>query len=162
MDDHASKEETEMRKHCKRKRRPAARLKMSSQPWKVEMVFGPIERILHRMQADGTIDCAQGRPVFREEGRGGWYDLVAALRGVIEFHEIVESRHGIAADTDGMIRLANKLDLAAPIFEEDIARVRANIDTCKRQALRLEIDEAADIVQTIRIGAELDRIKADE
>jgi hypothetical protein len=122
------------------------------------MVFDPIDKILHRMQSDGTIDCAQGRPVFREDGRGGWYDLVAALRGVIEFHQLAEARHGIAAEVDGMIRLANKLHLSAPIFEEDIAATRANIETCKRQALRLTIDEATDIVRTIQISMEMDKI----
>jgi len=146
-----------MRKRTPRKPAHHRRAKLSSQPWKVSMVFDPIEQILHRMQADGTIDCAQGRPVFREDGRGGWYDLVAALRGVIEFHQLAEARHGIAAEVDGMIRLANKLHLSAPIFEEDIAATRANIETCKHQALRLTVDEASDIVRTIQISMALDR-----
>ena len=123
------------------------------------MVFGPIERILHRLEADCTIDSAQGRPVFHEDGKGGWYDVVEALRGVIAFHQLAEARHGIAADVDGLIRFANKLHSGAPIFEQDLALVRANIDTCKRQALRLLLDEATDIVQTIRIGMELDKLK---
>lgn len=148
-----------MRKRTQRKPQHHRRLKMSHAPWKVQMVFDPIEKILHRMQSDGTIDCAQGRPVFREDGRGGWYDLVAALRGVIEFHQLAEARHGIPADVDGMIKLANKLHASAPIFEEDIATTRANIETCKRQALRLTIDEATDIVRTIQIGMEMDKIK---
>lgn len=148
-----------MKKRTPRKPLHHRRLRMSAQPWKVQMVFGPIEQILHRMQADGTIDCAQGRPVFFEDGRGGWYDLVAALRGVIEFHQIAEARHGIPADVEGMIKFANKLHVSAPIFEEDIAATRANIESCKRQALRLTLEEATDIVRTIQIGAELDKIK---
>jgi len=147
-----------MRKRTPRKPQHARRARLSSQPWKVSMVFDPIEQILHRMLTDGTIDCAQGRPVFREDGKGGWYEVVEALRGVIEFHQLAEARHGITAEVDGMIRLANKLHLSAPIFEEDIAATRANIETCKRQALRLTLDEATDIVQTIRISAEMARL----
>lgn len=148
-----------MRKRCKRRFHVANGLKLAAQPWKVQSVFAPIERVLHRMQADGVIDCAQGRPVFHEDGRGGWYEVVEALRGVIQFHQLAEARHGIEAEVDGMVRLANKLDLAAPIFEEDIATVYADIESCKRQALRLTIDEATDIVKTIQISAAFDQIK---
>lgn len=148
-----------MRKSCKRRPVVGRTIKLAAQPWKVQSVFAPIERVLHRMQADGVIDCAQGRPVFHEDGRGGWYEVVEALRGVIQFHELAEKRHGIEADVDGMIRLANKLDLGAPIFEEDIATVYTDIESCKRQALRLTIEEATDIVRTIQISAEFDKIK---
>lgn len=147
-----------MRKHTRRKPMHHRRATLSSQPWKVSMVFDPIEKILHRMLADGTIDCAQGRPVFREDGKGGWYEVVEALRGVIEFHQLAEARHGIPAEVDGMIRLANKLHLSAPIFEEDIAATRANIEKCKRQALRLTLDEATDIVKTLQISMVMDKI----
>jgi len=148
-----------MRKSAHRRPYQPRRLKLSTQPWKVDMVFGPIERILHRLEADCTIDSAQGRPVFHEDGKGGWYDVVEAVRGVIAFHQLAEARHGLTADVDGLIRFANKLHSGAPIFEQDLALVRANIDTCKRQALRLLLDEATDIVQTIRIGTELDKLK---
>jgi hypothetical protein len=148
-----------MRKSANRRPYRATRIKLSAQPWKISTVFDPIERILHRLEADCTVDSAQGRPVFYEDSHRGWYDLVEALRGLIDFHQIAETRHGIAADTDGLIRFANKLHSSAPIFEQDLAQVRADIDTCKRQALRLTIDEATDIVQTIRISMELDKIK---
>jgi len=148
-----------MRKRCKRRCHPTGGMKLSARPWKVQSVFAPIERVLHRMQSDGVIDCAQGRPVFHEDGRGGWYEVVEALRAVIQFHQLAEARHGIEAEVDGMIRLTNKLDLAAPIFEEDIAAVYADIESCKRQALRLTIDEADDIVKTIQISIEFDKIK---
>lgn len=148
-----------MRKSAHRRPYQPRRLKLNTQPWKVDGVFGPIERILHRLEADCTIDSAQGRPVFHEDTKGGWYDVVEALRGVIAFHQLAEVRHGIAADVDGIIRFANKLHSGAPIFEQDLALVRANIDTCKRQALRLTIDEADDILQTIRIGMAFDQIK---
>jgi len=148
-----------MRKSANRRPYQPRRIKLAMQPWKISTVFDPLDRILHRLEADCTIDAAQGRPVFYEDSRGGWYDTVEALRGVIDFHQLAESRHGIAADVDGLIRFANKLNAAAPLFESDLAQVRASIDSCKRQALRLTLDEAHDIVQTIRIGMELDQLK---
>lgn len=148
-----------MRKSAKRRPYQPRRLKLSHRPWKVELVFGPIERILHRIEIDCTVDCVQGRPVFYEDGNGGWYEVVEALRGVIEFHQLAEARHGLPVDLEGMIRVANKLNSGAPLFEQDIALARANIETCKRQALRLTLDEAEDILNTIRISMELDKIK---
>jgi len=72
-----------MRKSANRRPYRATRIKLSAQPWKISTVFDPIERILHRLEADCTVDSAQGRPVFYEDSHRGWYDLVEALRGLI-------------------------------------------------------------------------------
>lgn len=138
------------------KRKPDPLLRLM--PWKIAAVFGPIERILHRIEADGTVDAAGRQIVFREDGRGGWYDAVAALRGVIEFHEIATSRHGLPADVSGLTRLANKLDTATPIFLSDIESARASIDSCKRQAMSLRLSQSTDIVRTLQISMQLQRL----
>lgn len=138
------------------KRKPDPLLK--TQPWKVTMVFGPIERILHRLEADGTIEVAGRQIVFKEDGRGGWYDAVAALRGVVQFHELAASRHNLPIDVQPLVKFANKLDAGMPIFESDIAAVRACIADCKRQALQLRVSQATDIVQAIQISMEMDKI----
>lgn len=137
------------------KRKPDPLLR--TQPWKIISVFGPIERILHRLESDGTVETDGRHIVFREDGRGGWYDAIAALRGVIQFHQIAEARYGIPSSTEGLVRFANKLDVSAPIFLEDIAMVRANIETCKRQALQLRVSQASDIADTISIGYEMEK-----
>jgi len=138
------------------KRKPNPRLRTC--PWKITMVFGPIERVLHRLQIDGTIETAGRQIVFKEDGRGGWYDMIAALRGVIEFHQIAEARYGIPAEVQALIKFANKLETGTPIFETDLADVHICIDTCKRQAMNLRISQAQDIVDTIRVGIQMDRL----
>lgn len=145
-----------MRKSAHRRPYQATGLRMATQPWRIDWVFAPIERILHRIEMDGTVDAAQGSPVFYEDGNAGWYELVAALRGIIQFHQVATERHGLAADTDGFTRLANKLDLGAPLFEADIANARACIDSCRAQALRLTIAEAKSILTTVQISAALE------
>jgi hypothetical protein len=139
------------------KRKPDPFLR--TQPWKVTMVFGPIERILHRLEVDGTVEVAGRQVVFKEDGRGGWYDTVAALRGVIQFHELAASRHNLPVDLAALVRFANKLDAASTIFESDIEAVRACIAACKSQALKLRVCQAIDIVNTVRISMEMDKIK---
>lgn len=132
---------------------------LKCQPWKVMMVFQPLETVLNRLEKEGTVDAAGRQVVFREDMRGGWYDLVAALRGVIEFYEIAQTRHQLPADVDAMARFANKLEAGMPVFEQDITAVRSCIASCKSQAMKLRLSQATDIVQTIQIRAELDRLK---
>jgi hypothetical protein len=148
-----------MRKHCKRRIRTAKSPKLACYPWKVEAVFYPLDRIMHRLESEGTVEVAQGRAVFREEMRGGWYDMAAAMEGIIEFHTLAEERHGLAVDLDGLIKLRAKLQYASPLFDSDLAKARASIEACKRQALQLTLDEAQDLLTTVQISSELDKIK---
>lgn len=48
-------------------------------------IFSPLERVLHRLEADGTVEAGGRQIVFKEDSKGGWYDLPAALRGVVGF-----------------------------------------------------------------------------
>ncbi len=139
------------------KRKPDPLLR--TQPWKIAAVFGPIERILARLEIDGTIEVAWRQVVFKEDSRNGWYDAVAALRGVIEFHQLAQSRHGYPADVEALIKFANKLEAGAPIFEAEIGKVRACIASCVQQAMQLRISQAEDIVKTIQIGMQLEKMK---
>lgn len=139
------------------KRRPDPLLR--TQPWKAMAVFHPLERVLHRLELDGTVETAGRQVVFHEDSQNGWYDLVAALRGVIQFHELAASRHALPVDVQAMVKFANKLEAGAPIFEADIQAVRACIAQCIKQALQLRVSQATDIVDTVRISMELEKIR---
>ena len=128
-------------------------------PWRVAAVFSPLERVLHRLEADGTVESSGRQIVFKEDSKGGYYDLPAALRGVVEFHRIAESRHQLPVEVDAMERFANKLEFGSPLFEQDLVDVRGNISSCKAQALRLRVSQADAIIRTVQIGAEIDRLK---
>lgn len=128
-------------------------------PWRVAAVFSLLERVLHRLEADGTVEASGRQIVFKEDSKGGWYDLPAALRGVVEFHRLAESRHQLPVEVDAMERFANKLEFGSPLFEQDLVDVRANINSCKDQALRLRTSQADAIIRTVQIGAEIDRLK---
>lgn len=132
---------------------------LRTRPWKIYAVFGPLESILNQIEKDGTVMACGNQIVFLEDGSGGWYDAVAALHGVIEFHQIAEMRYGLAVDTAQLIKLANKLDSGAPIFESDIQAARESINHCKRQAGQLRESQACDLVDTVRISMEMDKIR---
>lgn len=124
-------------------------------------VFQPVESVLERIERDGTIDVAGRHVVMHVDGQGD-YDMIAALRGLIEFHQIAERRHGLPADVSALVKFANRLDAGAMLFESDIAAIRQCIAYCKRQAAGLRISQARDIVRTIQISAEFDKLKITE
>src|SRR6185369_9755919 len=81
---------------------------LRAEPWRVSLVFDPIEAVLSRLEIDGTITTApNGSAVFIEPGHNEWYDTAEALRGIVEFHEIASNRRGEVASVDGLRRLAD-------------------------------------------------------
>lgn len=131
---------------------------LKHQPWRIFAVFHPLEAVLDRLERDGTVDSVGRQIVFREEAAGDLYDLPAALRGVIEFHQLVETKFGFSAETGAMDKFANKLEYGMPVFEQDLAAVRENITACKRQAMALRVSQAAALIDAVRIGVEVDRL----
>ena len=131
---------------------------LKHQPWRIFAVFHPLESVLDRLEREGTVDTVGRQIVFREESAGELYDLPAALRGVIEFHQLAEVKYSIDGETGAMEKFANKLEYGMPVFESDIAAVRENIATCKRQAMALRVSQATALIDAVRIGAEVDRL----
>lgn len=140
----------------KRKHDPYLRV----QPWKVLAVFQPIESIIHRLKMDGTVEVEGAEVVFTETSTGHRYNMIEALRGVIEFFDIATGRYGIQFPTFSMTRFANKLDLCAPIFEDELGPLLSEVDECKRLAMGLRVSQAEDVLKTVKISEQMDRLKA--
>lgn len=125
-------------------------------PWRVMAVFDPLERILSRLEMDGTVE-AHGRQVVFKEDSSGYYDLPAAIQGVVEFHRLAEKQYAIPVHVDAMERFANKLEAGSPVFEHDLEAVHSDIASCRGQAMKLRVSQAAAIIRTVQIQAELER-----
>ncbi|QEL64743.1 hypothetical protein OTERR_12670 [Oryzomicrobium terrae] len=133
-------------------------VRLAVMPWKIDAVFAPLERVLSRIDIDGTVDTAKGRPVFREDSRGGWYEVAEALQGIIDFHRIAAGRFGWGIDLAPLERLHRKLDLDSPLLENDLASARVCIDTLKRHATTLTLGQAKGLLRDAKIGWELEKI----
>lgn len=132
---------------------------LRTQPWKILAVFQPIERVISRIEIDGTVTEAGRQIVFRGDSSGDLYDLPEAIRGVVDFHRLAASRYQIPADADGLERLGNKLRLGSPVFENDLEKAKASIASCKAQAMRLRQSQAVDLLQTVQIGLQIELLK---
>lgn len=132
-------------------------LKMRTIPWNTHAVWAPLDQIMDRMEIDGTVETAQGRPVLYDAGSGGWYEIAPAIMGVVDFHRIAAERHGWQIDLNPLTKLAKKLEHGSPIFSRDLDAVRATAAICKRHAGELTLREAQDILRTVRIQIEMEK-----
>lgn len=128
------------------------------QPWKVVATFRPVEQLLHRIENDGAVEYSGNQIVAKEDNREGYYDVVEALRGVIQFFEIAATRYRLPIDVQPMVRFTNKLGSGALLFDADMLAVRSCISECKVQVLKLRQSQADDIINTVRISGELDKL----
>ena len=131
---------------------------LKTQPWRISAVWAPIEQVLSRIARSGEVDAVQGRPVFYEDSKGGWYEIAPALRGCIDFHRLAGTRHGLTADVAPLEKIANKLDAGTPIFMADLDAAFAAIAQCKRAALSLRITQALRLVDDCRIKFKLEEV----
>lgn len=131
--------------------------KLRCLPWKVSAAWLPVERVLDRLERDSTIDAAGRQIVFQDTGGGAWHDLPEALMGLVDYHRIAASRYGLQVDYAAIEKFANKLRAGSPIFEQDLAAVRASIASCKRQAMQLRLSQSDDIVQTVKISMAMEK-----
>lgn len=132
-------------------------LRMATIPWNIDQVWRPLEQIMDRMQIDGTVETAQGRPILYDAGTGGWYEIAPAIEGLIDFHRIAANRHGWQIDLRPLEKLAAKLQHGTPIFEPDLQAVRTLAAQLKRHVGRLTLREAKDILTTVRIQIEIEK-----
>ena len=138
-------------------------VRLKAMPWKVAEVFRPLETIISQIEREGTVEACQGRPVFKEESRGGWYEFVPALEGVIDFHQLAAARKGITIDCTDLTKFARKLDAGMPLTTTDTTKARAVIDTLKTFALNhLTLGEAKTNLRDVRIKFELEQLTPKE
>ena len=131
---------------------------LRTQPWKVMAVLSPIEGILKRLESDGTVDAIGRQIVFTESASGERFDLPEAILGVVDFHELAASKYGLPIDVNALRRFANKLHAGSPIFEADVEASHRCLQACWSQAMQLRVSQAADLVRTVQIGAEIEKI----
>ena len=131
---------------------------LKAQPWKIKLVFGPLENILDQLERDGTVDgTTDDTPIFKDESDGHWYCTVSALNGVIEAYEIHERRHSRSLNLEPLRILSNKLKYGMPIFQSDTDAARACLNRMRLETMQMTADYARQLINDFRIKEELQR-----
>jgi len=133
---------------------------LKAQPWKIKLVFGPLEAIIDQLEQEGTITTsASGTPMFQDSAAGHWYCSVSALNGVIEAYEIHERRYNRALGLDPLRVLTNKLQYGTPIFESDTRAARACLARMRLETAQMTSEYAKGLVRDFQIKEALERVR---
>lgn len=120
-------------------------------------VFAPIEHVIAEIRRTGTIDAVGDTPVFCDNNK--LHPLVPAIERVIQFHELALSRYGTPVDIAGMKHLVVSLKSWSGLDVAMLDEAEISIASCKRQAMALTMQQANEIIQTVRISIRMDQLK---
>ena len=99
---------------------------------RIHRVFEPVERVLNELVATGEINAMpDGTPLMYSAEDGHWYPVGPALISVVETYEKLAKVHGWNDHSDGLRRLAKRLELMMPIFQGDVDAARKTIEWMK-------------------------------
>lgn len=135
---------------------PAAGLRL--QPWRLNMLFNPVERILDRLEAGDAFDLNEDGELetqYHEVGHAFSVDMT--IHTLIEVYEIAAMRApakcpGIAPLRHLRSRLADDEGLTSA----DIEASRSCLAALRRYAASLPSTELIDVMRTLALKAQLD------
>jgi hypothetical protein len=121
-----------------------------------QLVLGPVEAIIERLDIDGTVHTdRRGTPIF-QDGDGKWYDAAEAIEGVVWHFETMQRRHGLALPLDGLRELVIAFRYVTPVQPSTMRKLRAAMPMLRRAMALADDDDQLDILQTTRIRAEME------
>ena len=121
-----------------------------------ELVLRPLERIIDRLEIDGTNDVdGRGTPVI-QDGNGEWYDAAGGLEGVQWHFEMMATRHGLTLPLDGLRELVIALRYCVPVKASTMAKLRDALPVLRRAMATADKDDQVDLLQQTRIKAEME------
>jgi hypothetical protein len=123
---------------------------------RIAMVFQPIERILDELCATGYIDSDDtGAPLLFNKDDGVWYPMVPALESMCDTYSKMASVYGWEDHTDGMRKLAKRLQLEMPVFQTDVDRARETIAWMKETILTITPNQFSAECVEVQVRDEL-------
>jgi len=127
-------------------------------PWNIHGVWAPLDRILAKLELDGTAEYSGGEPVLYDPGTNDWHNSAQAIRGIAEFYQIAARRKGWpAVQTEPITRFARLLELDDEITQQDIDDVRSCSVVLRTLAGSLTLREARAYLDETCIKIEVEK-----
>ncbi len=127
-------------------------------PWNIHGVWAPRDRILAKLELDGTAEYSGGEPVLYDPGTNDWHNSAQAIRGIAEFYEVAARRKGWPdVQTEPITRFARLLELDDEITQQDIDDVRACSIVLRKLAGSLTLREARAYLDETCIKIEVEK-----
>ena len=127
-------------------------------PWNIHGVWAPLDRILAKLELDGTAEYSGGEPVLYDPGTNDWHNSAQAIRGIAEFYQVAARRKGWqGVQTEPISRFARLLELDDEITQQDIDEVRACSNVLRKLAGSLTLREAKAVLADTCIKIEVEK-----
>ena len=127
-------------------------------PWNIHGVWAPLDRILAKLEIDGTAEYSGGEPVLYYPGTNDWHNSAQAIRGIAEFYQVAARRKGWkGVQTEPITRFARLLELDDEITQQDIDDVRACSIPLRKLAGSLTLREAKACLNDTCIKIEVEK-----
>lgn len=102
---------------------------------KIAETFDPISAMLDEIIATGGVNVgSKGQPIMLDAQDNVWFPVVPGLISMCDTFALLAKQYGWTDQTDGMRKLAKKLDIDMPFFIEDIDAARVTIAWMREQA----------------------------
>jgi hypothetical protein len=127
-------------------------------PWNIHGVWAPLDRILAKLELDGTAEYSGGEPVLYDPGTNDWHNSAQAIRGIAEFYQVAARRKGWqGVQTEPVTRFARLLELDDEITQQDIDEVRACSTVLRKLSGSLTLREARAYLDETCIKIEVEK-----
>ncbi|ENO76555.1 hypothetical protein B447_17466 [Thauera sp. 27] len=127
-------------------------------PWNIHGVWAPLDRILTKLEIDGTAEYVDGEPKLYDPGTNGWHNSAQAIRGIAEFYQVAARRKAWKdVPTEPITRFARLLELDDEITQQDIDDVRSCSAVLRKLAGSLTLREARAYLDETCIKIEVEK-----
>lgn len=116
-----------------------------------------MERIIDDIERTGTVEVANGQPIFRHLEKSGSiaYPAAPAIDGIADFFEMFCSCRGSSMPLAGIRQFAKKLEYGMQLTQQNLDAARADMQRMPGLVLLLTQDEADSLIISVQLKSEL-------
>ncbi len=124
---------------------------------RIRRVFEPVTQSLDSLVATGVVNAMpDGTPLLWVAEDGCYYPAHLALQSVVETYEKLSRTFAWNDHSDGLRRLAKRLELQMPVFQEDVDEARKTIEWMKFCTMTITPRQFTREAQEVQIKNELE------
>lgn len=152
----------ELRRQEKRllNRKPSRERAVIPPPMTIKMMYvlDPLERIIDDIERTGTVEVANGQPIFRHLEKSGSvaYPAAPAIDGIADFFEMFCTRRGSSMELAGIRQFAKKLEYGMQLTQQNLDAARADMQRMRGLVPLLTQEEADSLILQVQIKSEME------
>ncbi|WP_455285846.1 hypothetical protein [Cupriavidus necator] len=139
-----------------RKTHDANAMPLRVQPWRLDLLFSPVFRILTALEREAELTVGDdGRIKIFSQEKGLWEDVVAQILCLAEICHMSHVCHDQWPDPTSLFSLGSKLDTGESLMIEELALCRKVAQECHMRMGHLNHVQLMEILEKVYIKSRL-------